>query len=202
MPSAVPAPAPLQRPSPHPLPRQNGEPAPTSGKSSQGRRGCSSGSGAGSGGKGGGSGGSWSRKPKLIGADAWASDGPMATHPNTRNAALARMVSSRPVASPVALFARRKPLVLGFTMVRRLPVLSSSADEDERPAWQWSVIGVLFVFAIWAPLAIAGNWVTGRLVDHVLGGADAEELPRLLAEAPPSTRVVLWLASIAAPAAT
>ena len=87
-------------------------------------------------------------------------------------------------------------------MVRRLPVLSSSADEDERPAWQWSVIGVLFVFAIWAPLAIAGNWVTGRLVDHVLGGADAEELPRLIAEAPPSTRAALWLASIAAPAAT
>jgi hypothetical protein len=87
-------------------------------------------------------------------------------------------------------------------MVRRLPVLSSSADEDERPAWQWTVIGVLFVFAIWAPLALAGNWVTGRLIDHVLGGADAEELPRLIAQAPPITRAALWLASTAMPVAT
>src|SRR5215471_6919350 len=87
-------------------------------------------------------------------------------------------------------------------MVRRLPVLSSAADEDERPAWQWTIIGFLFFFAIWLTLAVAGNWVTRRLVDHVLGGAEAEELPRLVAEASPITRAALWLASTAAPAAT
>jgi prepilin signal peptidase PulO-like enzyme (type II secretory pathway) len=87
-------------------------------------------------------------------------------------------------------------------MVRRLTVLSSSADEDERPAWQWTVIGVLFVFAIWAPLAVAGTWVTGRLIDRVLGAARPEELPRLVAEAPPAMRTALWLASTATPMAT
>jgi hypothetical protein len=87
-------------------------------------------------------------------------------------------------------------------MVRRLTVLSSSADEDERPAWQWTVIGVLFIFAIWAPLAVAGTWVTGRLIDRVLGGAQPGELARLVAEAPPTTRAALWLASTATPLAT
>jgi hypothetical protein len=87
-------------------------------------------------------------------------------------------------------------------MVRRLPVLSSAVDEDERPVWQWTAIGVVFVYAIWAPLVMAGSWVSARLLDRLIGDALPSDLPKLIADAPFSTRVSLWLAATAAPVAT
>jgi hypothetical protein len=87
-------------------------------------------------------------------------------------------------------------------MVRRLPVLSSTADEDERPTWQWTAIGVLFVYAIWAPLAVLGTWVNRRIVDRLLGDGTPEDLARLVGEASPARRAELWLATTAVPVAT
>jgi hypothetical protein len=86
-------------------------------------------------------------------------------------------------------------------MVRRLPVFSSSADEDERPAWQWTGVGVIFVYAIWMPLSMAGTWVSTRFIGRTFGDAPQEELTHLVTEAPAATRIGLGLVTLALPMA-
>jgi hypothetical protein len=69
--------------------------------------------------------------------------------------------------------------------IRRLPMLqdASAADED-RPAWQWAVIGLVFILSIWAPLAMFATWCTQRLValssGHRLGLWLAVTLPPMV----------------------
>lgn len=80
-------------------------------------------------------------------------------------------------------------------MVRRLPVFSSSADEDERPTWQWTAIGVLFACIIFGTLAMPSNWVRARLIDHMAGDMASPDLERLFSDGPAGTRALLWLAT-------
>ena len=49
--------------------------------------------------------------------------------------------------------------------IRRLPVLQDASTSDEdRPAWHWAVIGLVFVLSMWAPLAMLATWCTQRMV--------------------------------------
>ncbi|MET0594886.1 MAG: hypothetical protein ABW133_19455 [Polyangiaceae bacterium] len=49
--------------------------------------------------------------------------------------------------------------------IRRLTVLQeSSAPDDGRPAWHWTLIGALFTLSIWLPLAMLGMWVVARFI--------------------------------------
>jgi hypothetical protein len=67
-------------------------------------------------------------------------------------------------------------------MVRRLPVIQSSAPEDSaaeaRPSWQWTLIGGGFVLTIWVPLALLalrlGQFSSARFVNP----ADPEAVVR------------------------
>jgi hypothetical protein len=55
--------------------------------------------------------------------------------------------------------------------IRRLPVLQDASTSDEdRPAWHWTVIGLVFVLSIWAPLAMLATWCTQRIVASSAGG--------------------------------
>lgn len=81
-------------------------------------------------------------------------------------------------------------------MVRRLPVFSSSTDEDERPPRQWTAIGVLFAVVIFATLAMPTNWVRARLLERLVGDVSPAELQHLFAEASAGTRALLWLAVV------
>jgi len=84
--------------------------------------------------------------------------------------------------------------------IRRLPVLqnASTADED-RPGWHWTVIGVVFIFSTWVPLAMLANWLGGRAMHRMFAELSPAEIANHLATAPWSTRFVLWLAVVAGP---
>lgn len=59
---------------------------------------------------------------------------------------------------------------------RRLPVLQSSADDDEgeeRPPWHWVALGTMATFIAWLPLA----GLTNTLLRQALERADTAETP-------------------------
>jgi hypothetical protein len=84
--------------------------------------------------------------------------------------------------------------------IRRLPVLQDASTSDEdRPAWHWTVIGLVFVFSMWAPLAMLASWAGERVVRRLLGDLPPEELGLRLADANSSDRFWLWFVLTAAP---
>ena len=99
----------------------------------------------------------------------------------------------------------RLPSVTGCTLgsmppIRRLPVLqSASTADDDRPAWHWVVIGFLFAFSIWAPLAMLASWGGGQIVRRILGDLPADELGLELAQASSVDRFWLWFGLTGAP---
>jgi tRNA-(ms[2]io[6]A)-hydroxylase len=84
-------------------------------------------------------------------------------------------------------------------MPRRLPVLQNAPPEEERPAWQWAVIGVLFIFSIWAPLAMLASWGAAQVSHRILGELPPDELSLRLADASASDRFWLWFVLTVAP---
>ncbi|HEX9297724.1 MAG TPA: hypothetical protein VF881_17900 [Polyangiaceae bacterium] len=87
--------------------------------------------------------------------------------------------------------------------IRRLPVLQNAGTSDEeRPAWQWILIGVAFIFSIWIPIAMLGNWVAEGAVRRTLGNVPPAEIAERVASANASTRFGLWLAVTVAPILT
>jgi hypothetical protein len=54
--------------------------------------------------------------------------------------------------------------------IRRLTVLQDTSADDDRPAWHWIPIGVLFALSTWAPLAMLAVWVSKRFVEKVPSG--------------------------------
>jgi hypothetical protein len=80
-------------------------------------------------------------------------------------------------------------------VVRRLPVVQSSAPEDAaaeaRPAWQWVLIGGGLVFTIWLPLAMValalGRWLASTRVELT----DPEAVIRFETSASASERMVV-----------
>jgi hypothetical protein len=77
--------------------------------------------------------------------------------------------------------------------------LNAAADEDERPARQWTAIGVVFVFSIWLPLIMVSRWVTAGLIHRLAGATSGSEMGEFMRVAPPSTRLGIGVA-VAAPA--
>jgi hypothetical protein len=73
---------------------------------------------------------------------------------------------------------------------RRLPVLPSTSpsDEEERPPWHWSGIGLVAIFLAWLPLAAMGNVIVKRM----LGASDPGAAP---AEVPARVRVSIVVVS-------
>ncbi len=82
---------------------------------------------------------------------------------------------------------------------RRLPVLQNAPPDEERPAWHWAVIGVVFILSIWAPLAMLASWVAGRVSHHLLGDLPPDELSLRLADASATDRFWLWFVLTVAP---
>jgi hypothetical protein len=82
---------------------------------------------------------------------------------------------------------------------RRLPVLQNAPADEERPGRHWIAIGALFIFAIWAPLAMVSSWVSERLVHHFLGELPPTEFSLRLADASEGDRFWLWFALTATP---
>ncbi|HEX7668568.1 MAG TPA: hypothetical protein VF395_03245 [Polyangiaceae bacterium] len=70
-------------------------------------------------------------------------------------------------------------------MPRRLPVIQTSAAEDEvaasRPTWHWVLIGAGLTVTLWAPLVAIATPLGLRLASHVL----AVPIDTFAAEAPP-----------------
>jgi hypothetical protein len=78
--------------------------------------------------------------------------------------------------------------------MRRLPVLQTASEQDEeRPAWHWTLIGALLIFAIWIPLAMLGTLVLQKTMVRWFGDAPPEEIARLLASGSPTDRARVWL---------
>jgi hypothetical protein len=65
--------------------------------------------------------------------------------------------------------------------IRRLTVLQDTSADNDRPAWHWTPIGVLFALSTWAPLAMLAVWASKGVVDKV------------------PSRVLLWLGVTAPP---
>jgi len=82
---------------------------------------------------------------------------------------------------------------------RRLPVLQNAPPDEERPAWQWAAIGVVFIFSIWAPLAMLASWLAGRVSRQLLGDLPPDELSLRLADASSGDRFWLWFVLTVAP---
>jgi tRNA-(ms[2]io[6]A)-hydroxylase len=78
-------------------------------------------------------------------------------------------------------------------------VLQNAPPDEERPAWHWAAIGVLFIFSIWAPLAMLSTWLAGRVSHELLGDLPPDELSLRLADASSGDRLRLWFALTAAP---
>jgi len=84
--------------------------------------------------------------------------------------------------------------------IRRLPVIQSdSASDDDRPAWHWVVIGFVFAFSIWAPLAMLASWGGEQIVRRILGDLPPDELGLELAQASSVDRFWLWFGLTGAP---
>jgi tRNA-(ms[2]io[6]A)-hydroxylase len=64
------------------------------------------------------------------------------------------------------------------------------------------MIGLLFIYCIWVPLAMLGNWIAQHALDAAFGNLPADEIARRLSAGGSSSRFSLWLASIAAPILT
>lgn len=86
--------------------------------------------------------------------------------------------------------------------IRRLPVLQNATaeGEEDRPAWHWVLIGILFIFSIWVPLAMVANWISGRILHRTFGEMPPAEIANHLATAPQSTQLAVWLSVTAGPA--
>jgi tRNA-(ms[2]io[6]A)-hydroxylase len=82
---------------------------------------------------------------------------------------------------------------------RRLPVLQNAPPDEDRPAWHWAVIGVVFIFSIWAPLAMLSGWIAGRVSHDIVGDLPPNELSLRLADASAGDRFWLWFALTVAP---
>lgn len=82
---------------------------------------------------------------------------------------------------------------------RRLPVLQNAPADEERPPWHWAVIGAVFIFSIWAPLAMVSSWIGGRVVHHLIGELPRDELSLRLADASAADRFWLWFALTVVP---
>jgi hypothetical protein len=66
-------------------------------------------------------------------------------------------------------------------VVRRLPVLQSSSEDDpQRPPWHYVFIGAGFTVTLWLPLAILATWVGSRLILWVPGVAALQAVPLML----------------------
>src|SRR5262249_21150257 len=116
---------------------------------------------------------------------------------------------ARPVASELS--PDRRPCQTGFHRyrgvrsgsmppIRRLPVLQGdSTSDDDRPAWHWVVIGFLFAFSIWAPLAMLASWGGEQIVRRILGDLPPDELGLELAQASSVDRFWLWFGLTGAP---
>jgi tRNA-(ms[2]io[6]A)-hydroxylase len=76
--------------------------------------------------------------------------------------------------------------------MRRLPVLQNAPPDEERPAWQWGAIGVVFIFSIWVPLAMLASWLGGRVSHQLVGDLPPDELALRLADASSGERFWLW----------
>jgi tRNA-(ms[2]io[6]A)-hydroxylase len=75
---------------------------------------------------------------------------------------------------------------------RHLPVLQSKQDEDEeRPPWQWSVIGAVAIVIAWLPLAMLAGWAAKRTHARYVPGGDEEAVRGAIAAMTPGQR--LWL---------
>jgi hypothetical protein len=79
--------------------------------------------------------------------------------------------------------------------IRRLTVLQDTSSDDERPAWQWTLIGVLFAQCIWVPLAMLALWVVGRALPPGEGAS-------LVVVGALHDRLWLWLCLTAPPILT
>jgi hypothetical protein len=64
-----------------------------------------------------------------------------------------------------------------MTKRRHLPVVGNSGPqptstepnepaEEERPAWHWSGIGTVMIFAVWLPLASLSTWISKLLIQQ------------------------------------
>src|SRR5258706_5622005 len=82
---------------------------------------------------------------------------------------------------------------------RRLPVLQNAPPDEDRPAWHWAVIGVVFILSIWAPLAMLSSWVAGRVSHLIVGELPPDELSLRLADASAGDRFWLWFVLTVAP---
>src|SRR5258705_227693 len=76
--------------------------------------------------------------------------------------------------------------------IRRLKVLQDAPPDEDRPAWHWAVIGVVFILSIWAPLAMLSSWVARRVSHLIVGDLPPDELSLRLADASASARFWLW----------
>jgi hypothetical protein len=79
---------------------------------------------------------------------------------------------------------------------RHLPVLQNKPDDEgeERPPWQWSVLGGATVLLVWVPLAYLAALVAKRVYDRHVPDGDPEAMRRAIEAMPPSTR--LWLGAL------
>ncbi len=82
---------------------------------------------------------------------------------------------------------------------RRLPVLQNASPDEERPAWHWVPIGVLFMISIWAPLAMVASWGSAHWVRRILGDLPPDELSMRLADASGADRFAIGFAVTVVP---
>jgi hypothetical protein len=68
--------------------------------------------------------------------------------------------------------------------------------DEERPPWHWSGIGAVLIFVLWLPLAMVGQWVSGRLVGALLPPGSEAELAAYMAAASGGKRLLLAAASV------
>jgi hypothetical protein len=95
--------------------------------------------------------------------------------------------------------ARRQLPILNQKLAPPVGTVAPPDEGEERPPWHWSAIGAVLIFAVWLPLAMVGQWLSGRLLGGLVPAGSAAQTEAFLAQATAATRLGVKAATVAPP---